>query len=203
MKRFNWLVISLTAMLVWSSCESRRFQFVATLNRTVDFPVDQTGAFSTVRTITAAQMRSNLNVPEDATIIRVDIEALSLVPETLANNQAAEVKVSGYVKDQGKNLYMFKDKSINLKTGVDVGWGLRVPLTTLIEEGVASLKNKINDHVKRINDANIEIGLSGDTVPGGKRLLMKVHFEIKATILYEQCVDTPSFFGGEKCEKKK
>ncbi|NLP12019.1 hypothetical protein GX408_16595, partial [bacterium] len=82
MKRVILLIAVLTATVWLSSCESRRFQFVATLNKTVDFDVDHSGAFKTVRTITAAQIRNNLNVPEGSTIKRVDIEALAIVPET-------------------------------------------------------------------------------------------------------------------------
>ncbi len=201
MKRVILLIALLTAAAWLSSCESRRFQFVATLNKTVDFDVDHSGAFKTVRTITAAQIRNNLNVPEGGTIKQVDIEALSIVPETKAGNAATEVKVSGTIKDQGHEVELFKETSINLTTGVDVGYGVRVPLQKLVNLGVTALKTKINDHVNRLNDADIEIVLYGTTLPAGKRLLMAVHFDIKATVLYEKCIDTPNFFGGEKCEE--
>ncbi len=201
MKRVILLLTVLIASALLSSCESRRFQFVATLNRTVDFDVDHTGAFSTVRTITAAQIRNNLNVPEGSTIKQVDIEALAIVPETKTGNQATEVKVRGAIKDQGREVELFKETSINLTTGVDVGYGVRVPLQKLVDLGIAALKTKINDHVNRLNDADIEILLYGTTLPAGKRLLMNVHFEIKATVLYEECIETPNFFGGKKCEK--
>lgn len=201
MKRVILLIAVLTATVWLSSCESRRFQFVATLNKTVDFDVDHSGAFKTVRTITAAQIRNNLNVPEGSTIKRVDIEALAIVPETKAGNEANEVKVRGTIKDQGHEVELFKETSINLTTGVDIGYGVRVPLQKLVDLGVAALKTKINDHVNRLNDADIEINLYGTTLPSGKRLLMTVHFDIKATVLYEKCIDTPNFFGGEKCEE--
>jgi len=44
MKRVILLIALLTAAAWLSSCESRRFQFVATLNKTVDFDVDHSGA---------------------------------------------------------------------------------------------------------------------------------------------------------------
>ena len=201
MKRVILLLSVLTAAAWLSSCESRRSQFVATLNRTVDFDVDHSGPFKTVRTITAAQIRNNLNVPEGSTIKRVDIEALAIVPETKAGNEATEVKVRGTINDKGHEVELFKETSINLTTGVDVGYGVRVPLQKLVDLGIAALKTKINDHVNRLNDADIEIILYGATLPAGKRLLMNVHFEIKATVLYEKCIETPNFFGGEKCEE--
>lgn len=201
MKRVILLIALLTAAAWLSSCESRRFQFVATLNKTVDFDVDHSGAFKTVRTITAAQIRNNLNVPEGSTIKQVDIEALEIVPETKAGNEVTEVKARGTIKDQGHEVELFKETSINLTTGVDVGWGVRVPLQKLVNLGVTALKTKINDHVNRLNDADIEIYLYGTTLPIGKRLLMNVHLNIKATVLYEKCIDTPNFFGGEKCEE--
>ncbi|NLP09295.1 hypothetical protein GX408_02745, partial [bacterium] len=116
-------------------------------------------------------------------------------------NEANEVKVRGTIKDQGHEVELFKETSINLTTGVDIGYGVRVPLQKLVDLGVAALKTKINDHVNRLNDADIEINLYGTTLPSGKRLLMTVHFDIKATVLYEKCIDTPNFFGGEKCEE--
>jgi len=193
----NRLFIFLALMLLSIGCAKKLFHFVVPLVRDERYTVDQNGAFGSIDKITSAEIRDALNVPEDGEVTRVDIESMSLKVNVLDGNQAKWIKASGYIEDDGKPLYFFQDQLVTL-VGVDVKY---VGLNALIEAGVKKLAKRINDHVKRINDADIEVGIAGDSDPPGQRIKVLITLTVKATVLYDQCVEVPDFIGGEKsCE---
>lgn len=201
MKRFLLFFIMILVVFSMFNCESRRYQFVAKLAKVNIYEIDNTGAFYQEKKITASEINRLLNLPEEAKIIRVDIESVSIIPAIKTGNQTKELVLSGYTFEGSETKKpLFENKSINFKTGVDIGYGVRVPIETLVSLGVDKLKTKINKYVKRLDDLDMVVAISGDTVPANQRTVMDIGLWIEATVVYEQCLNVVWFFGGEKCE---
>jgi len=187
----------LLAMPLLSGCEQRLFHFLITIDQTPTFPIDQTGPFSQTVTITEQDVLRALNVPENATITGVDIESLSLRVVVKAGNQARAINVNGAVIENGQVKPLFNNKTETIPlVGVNVPF---VGLNALIEDGVASLRNKINGYVKRIDSSTFTIRLNGTTVQATERALLDINLKIKATIKYDECLEVPLGEGGEDC----
>jgi hypothetical protein len=189
--------LMLLALPVLSGCELRLFHFVVTIDKTPTFPIDQTGAFSRSVTITEQDILSALDIPKNATITGVDIESMSLRVVVKEGNQATAITVRGAVIENGQVRPLFNDKTETVPlVGVNVPY---IGLNALLEDGVASLRRKINGYVKRIDNSTFQIQLSGTTVPASARALLDINLKIKATIKYDECLEVPLGEGGEDC----
>lgn len=195
MNRRIGLVLLAGAVLLMGGCQKKRFHFVVPLNKVRTIAVNSTGEFAGYEKITAREIRAALNMPADVTITGVDLESVQIRVRHVEGNAATRVKLSGFVVDKGKPLLLFKDKSVPINNVDNKYIGLNV----LIAEGVERLVGKINDHVKKVNDVDIEIGLTGDSDPAGMLIKVEIDFKIVATVKYDQCVEVFDFFGGEDC----
>jgi len=191
------LLVLIGAGLLACGCQKKLFHFVVPLKKVAVVSVNQRGEFGGIDRIKAADIRNALKVPDDGTITGVDIESLEIRVRVLTGNEASWLKLSGYVIDNGKPLLLFDKKSVPL-IAVDAPYG---GLNALIESGVDRLKAKINDQVKKVNDADIEVGLAGDSDPVGKLIKVDIDFKITATVKYDQCVKVFDFIGGEDCSE--
>jgi len=189
------LVLLAGAALLMSGCQKKLFHFVVPLNKVRTIAIDNTGEFAGYEKITAREIRAALDVPEDGTVTGVDLESVQIRVRLVDGNVATWVKLSGFVVDKGKPLLLFKDKSVPI-SHVDTKY---IGLNALIAEGVEKLAGKINDHVNKVNDADIEIGLTGNSDPAGQLIKVAIDFKINATVKYDQCVEVFDFFGGEDC----
>ena len=195
MNRRIGLVLLAGAVMLMGGCQKKRFHFVVPLNKVRTIAVNSTGEFAGYEKITAREIRAALNMPADVTITGVDLESVQIRVRHVEGNAATRVKLSGFVVDKGKPLLLFKDKSVPINNVDNKYIGLNV----LIAEGVERLVGKINDHVKKVNDVDIEIGLTGDGDPAGMLIKVEIDFKIVATVKYDQCVEVFDFFGGEDC----
>lgn len=191
----------LLALPLLSGCEQRLFHFLITIDQTPTFPIDQAGAFSQTVTITEQDVLRALNVPENGTITGVDIESLSMRVVVKNGNEARAINVSGAVIENGQVRPIFNNKTQTIPlVGVNVPFA---GLNALIEDGVASLRRKINGYVRRIDNSTFTIRLNGTTVPDNSRALLDINLKIKATIKYDECLDVPLGEGGEDCPSAK
>jgi len=191
-------IIACVALLMLAGCEKRLFHFVATINQTPIFNVDNTGAFKKSFQISSALVRSQLDVPEDARITQLDIESLSLRVVVKSGNQASRLLVSGTILDvnQQSERQMFKDFPIVLAGANFPGIGLNA----LIANGIGELRGKLDSYVKNLDNGSFFIEVTGDSNPPGQRVLVDLHLIIKATVKYDQCLEVPGpFAGGEEC----
>ncbi len=195
MKRRILLVLLISAGLLACGCQKKLFHFVVPLKKIATVTVNQKGEFAGIDRIKAADIRNALNVPENGTITGVDIESLQIKVRVMPGNEAKWLKLSGYVVDNGKPLLLFEKKSITL-VAVNAPYA---GLNSLIESGVDRLKDKINGQVKKVNNADIEVGLTGDSDPAGQQIKVEIDFKITATVRYDQCVEVVDFIGGEDC----
>lgn len=188
-------VLLILALPLLAGCEKRLFHFVITIDQTPTFPIDQTGAFGQTLTITEQDILRALDVPDGATITGVDIESLSLRIAPKDGNAARALSVSGRIIENGQTKSMFNDYPIPL-VAVNAPF---VGINALIEDGISSLRNKIDGYVKRIDNSSFQIQVSGTTTPANARALFDVNLKIKATVKYDECLDVPLGASGEDC----
>lgn len=189
------ILLLVSAALLMCGCQKKLFHFVVPFKKVGVVPVNQMGAFAGYDRITAQEIRSALNVPEDGVITGVDLESVQIRVRVLAGNEAKWLKLSGFVVDNGKPISLFENSSVTL-IAVNAPY---IGLNALLAKGVAKLTEKINDHIKKVNSADIELGLYGDSDPAGQRIAVEIDFMITATIKYDQCVEVFDFIGGEDC----
>jgi hypothetical protein len=196
MKRIAIATILFTLPLL-ASCESRLFHFVFDLNKTSVFGVDESGSFSMQEYISAEEILNEIDLPGDARITGVDVEALSLRVIVKPENEASNIVVSGSITPLGGGKqFLFRNQSVSL-IGVDTLFGLN----SLIEVGVSTLKNKLEGIILHLDPEGYNVGIEGSTDPGGSRVVVDIDLRVKATIKYDQCTEVlEGFMDGEKCE---
>lgn len=194
MKKITAFLLLLTLPLL-SGCEKRLFHFIVTIDRSATIPVNITGSFSQTATITEQHILGALDIPEGATITGVDIESISLRAVIRDGNQASALNVSGRIIENGQSRNLFSDYPVPL-VAVNAPF---IGLNALIEDGIASLRNKINGYVKRIDNSSFQIQVSGTTVTANQRALLDLDFKIKATVKYDECLEVPLGASGDDC----
>jgi hypothetical protein len=185
----------LLALPLLSSCEKRLFHFIVTIDQTAPFVIDQTGSFNQTVPITEQDILRALDVPETGTITGVDIESLSLRVAVKDGNQATALNVSGTITEGGQTKSMFTNFPVTL-VAVNAPF---IGLNALIEDGISSLRRKINGYVKGIDNSSFQITVSGTTVPANARALFDVNLKIKATVKYDECLEVPFGSSGDDC----
>ena len=197
MRRFAITILFFTVPLL-TSCEKRLFHFVLNYDKTLVYAVDETGPFEYEELVTADEIRSALDIPEDARITGVDVEALSVKVVVRPENQVTNLVVSGkVVETPGGKTSMFNNFPVVL-AGVDTPF---IGLNDLIASGVGRLKSKLQGFIMGLDYQSFGVELSGDSVPSGQALAVDIHLLVKATIKYEQCVEVLSgFMDGETCD---
>ena len=194
MKKMS-IFILLATIFLSLSCESRQFQFVGTLKKSALFKIDQAGPFNKTYTFTGQEFRDAFEIPDDAVMREVKIEKLYIIVDPSPDNPTTALSLSGYIRDQGQQVYMFADYPAPL-TAVNSILGIN----TLIAGGVAKLKQKINNYLGQIDDADLEIHVEGDSTPiGGQTVKVWLYFTIEAAVIYDFCMDAFPIMG-KKCE---
>jgi len=194
--------ILLICVPLMSGCEKRILSFPAPLDKTEVFTLDEIGgAFSEFSTISANDIRNAIDIPDDADITSVVVEALSIRVEVLEANQASSVTVSGSVDEiGGPRDYMFQNYVIPLDglIGVDTPF---IGVNPLLAAGITKLKNKIQSFLLGLDSESFNVTVSGTSSPGGSRVAVRLHLQIKMAMEYKICVDVAKDFveGGEPC----
>jgi len=177
-------------------CEKRLFHFIVTIDRAATIPIDVTGSFNPLPvTITEQHILGALDIPEGGTVTGVDIESISLRVVVSGDNQATALNLSGRIIENGQSKNLFSNYPV-LLAGVNAPV---IGLNALIEDGVASLRNKINGYVKRIDHSSFDIQVSGTTVRANQRAHLDLDLRIKATVKYGECLDVPFGSSGDDC----
>ena len=200
MKQLRWSMV-LVLLLSFGGCEKKMFEFTGGLNETNVYTIDEiTGAFSESRTITASEILSELDVPDDARIKTVDVEALSLRVTLREENEASVLNVSGSVVEQGGQSYMFQDHALPLEgvVGTDTPW---VGLNALISTCIGRLHGKLEGFSRGLDSQSFQISVSGSSSTPGQRVALDLHLRVKIAITYEECVDVMKGpVGGRDCD---
>jgi hypothetical protein len=188
--------ILLAALPLWAGCVSQKFHYTATYDEVYPFEVDQTGHFDVAKLITPEDVNRALDIPGDAKIDELQIEALAVRVVILPGNQATLVSVSGSIADDQGNHNIWNGYPIPL-AGVNVPF---IGLNSLIETGVSRLRSKLLGYATRLNTTFCGLHVTGDTVPTDRRMHFRIDLRVRATIKYHRCLKVPrEVFDGEKC----
>jgi len=133
-----------------------------------------------------------LDLPEDAIIGDVNFESLAIYVELLDGNAATSVSVNGSVDIDGDDLNLFNNFVVS---AADAGsW---ISLTGLANDGVAAVKEKLQQYVTGTSATPFTVWTSGSSSPSaGSRVHANITIQIKCTVKYYQEADVPWFIHG-------
>jgi hypothetical protein len=191
MKKLLFLILPVT--ILFTGCETKRFTVVGNINLEREFQVDNTGSFTESSTINAQDVNDDLDLPDDAVIVDVNIESISAKVLALSGNQTNAVTVNGKIQTGTTELQLFN----NLVISIPAGDGDYTALNTLLAEGVQKLRSKIEDYVKNNEFSPVTITVNGDSSPTiGKRVHTRILVKISGSVTYYEEVSLPFFIGG-------
>ncbi|MBI5471483.1 MAG: hypothetical protein HY961_03970 [Ignavibacteriae bacterium] len=184
------IILSVCSLLLMSGCVNRYFRYTVNINPSGTWHIDQTGDF-----LSATFLTATLDIPNDADILEVNIESLTLKPRVLTGHTAASVQAEGRLN--GRTLFQRQTIPFSIE-----GVPLEFVPDQLLEPVVAQLKQEFNDFVRnRRFNSGTTFSLNG-SVQGG-RALMNIEYSIKATVKYGRCEEVLEVLGdvGEPCKK--
>jgi hypothetical protein len=195
------IVLLLFVLPLTLGCEKILKTETARYDQAFTSTFSRSGTQTDVVTLTKAEVLKRLNLPDDARVLKVEIESLSFNVKLNSANQATDATFSGTVKTPNTaERDLFKDQKLTLsRFGILVGW---TPLNGLIATGIELLKNQINEWVTtQISSVNsVTISITGVTNPPTSPMVLDYSLQIKASIQYEHCVSTGKLLGSEGIE---
>lgn len=144
------------------------------IDETFNFDVE--GAFDESRLITRAEVISDVDIPEDAQVKRVDIEYIAAEVVPLSGNEATNgVTINAYYGDDP----FFTDKDIGFNSGLEVVTGLNA-------NTVIALRNQLLNYFDNdgSNNEDIVIRVSGNTNPPGQNLKVRVMVRLQGSVTF-------------------
>lgn len=172
----KYLAFVLGALLM-AGCEDRTFEYVATASPSLDYTVDQEGAFDETYTVFANSFNDELDLPDDAIIGDVFIESLSVGIKELSGNEATAVKLTG----SAGGVNFVEDLVVDVETG-DYDFTV---MAGLLEAGIRKIRDDLKGIVESGNPPSIVFRLQGDSDPvAGQRLNVDVRVNMTVTVLY-------------------
>lgn len=191
MKKLLFLILPVIILL--TGCETKKFTVVGNINIDREFQVDKTGSFTENSTITAPDVNDDLDLPDDAVIVDVNIESISAKIVALEGNQTNAATVNGKIQTGTTEFQLFNNLVISMPAG-DNDYSA---LNTLLAEGVQKLRTKIEDYVKQNEFSPVTITVNGDSSPTtGKRVHARILLKISGSVTYYKDVSLPFFIGG-------
>jgi hypothetical protein len=188
------LILTLPFVL---GCEKRLFKFAATMDQTSVFTLSTVnGSFAEEQFITRSDVLGKLDIPKKAHITDVKIESLSLKVIKRPENKAPAMTVYATVFGTRVPGRMFDPVTVPL-VGVDAPY---FGLNALIESAIDGLKDKFKAYIQALDNTSFSVQVTGNSVPAGQEIALDLQLIIKATIEYEECVETIPGTGGEKCD---
>ena len=179
------IITGLLLSLIFSwGCETRTFQYLSSVNKVMDFTIDQQGAFTESKTIYANEINSELDLPANAEVRNVFIESFSVKVEILQDNQANQIKFDGFSQAEGDNTQtkFISDAIIP----IDASTEDFVKLAFLLENGINVIRDDIEGFVIDGIPAFIKFSIKGDTYPDtGEIIHARVHIQIALTVAYD------------------
>ena len=195
--RIKKYLLVLIALLLIFGCENRSFEFVATIDLNETYLVDQTGAFNEAGIVTRNEVLDMIDIPETAEITDVNLESVEVKIVVLESNEAMGVLLSGSVELGSSKPALFNNFPVPL-VAVNAPF---IGINSLISEGVAGIRSKIEKYLEGSDTEPFEIHVSGDSSPSeGERIHVQILLKIKGTVKYNECMEVPYFMeGGDPC----
>ena len=160
-------------------CETRTFTYVSTVPKTLEYTVDQTGAFSENYTLYTDDFNDDLDLPEDAIIRGVSIESFAIQAESQEGNEASSVKMDCYA---GSETEPFA-KEVTLPVDLSLSYNA---MSGLVSSAVSKLRDELEGFVVDSDPPSIAFRIEGDSDPvPGKRILVTIRIKVTVTVAYD------------------
>lgn len=179
------IVLAVSLGFLWG-CETRTFTFVSTIPKTLEYSVDQTGAFSETYNLYADDFNDDLDLPEDAIIRAVEIESFAIKAEPQEGNEASVVRIDCYA---GTETEPFAE---DVPIPVDLSLSYKA-MPGLASSLVSKLRDELEGFVVDSNPLSIAFRIEGDSDPAGERIHALIQIKVTITVGYEKESEFPSF----------
>lgn len=172
-------------LMVLGGCETRTFEYVTTVSKTMVYTVDQLGAFTQSNVISAEALNDEFDLPEDAIIGDILIEALTVAVEPLSDNQATAVTMDGLANGR-----LFVD---DLVTNITPGSYEFTNMANLIASGVQAIGDDLATYYRTGSPPTIDFQLVGDTYPeAGERIHIRIQIGMTLSLQYALETEFPA-----------
>ncbi len=174
-------------ILFSSGCVNRYFKYTVNLNTSGTWHIDQTGAFNSTSFLTA-----KLDIPNDADILEVDIESLTLKPLRYVDHTATSIQAEGRLN--GNILFPLQTFEFDVDVPLIGRIGIEEVPDGLIQSEVEKLRQTIASFIKNKQfPPGTTVSFVGTTQGG--RAHLAVDYSIKATVKYGRCEEVLEVLG--------
>lgn len=196
------LLISLP-FLMGGSCQKRKFSFVSNTNINTTYNVDETGSFTKIVVIHSSGIRKFLDdLPEDAVVTDVKINALKMSLDTRQGNTTTTLELAGllgkFMGGPDMQLWYLEPGQISGAFGSIFS---DLHINQVFREGINSLKSRLVEMIKMNDFGSIDFVLSGTPNSVNARTVADIHITVDIQIEYEQCIEVWDYLdGGAECD---
>lgn len=189
-----------TKIIIWcaglvfllAGCETSTFYYVANVSRTLDYTVNHTGRFTESYEVSASEINADLDLPDDAIVRGVFIEALAVSTETLSENEADDISLDGWIMTN--ETVQFLDEFV---MPVEPGQSDFIRLGNLVTDGILKIQESFEGFIEEGNPSSVSFRLEGDSYPdSGETVNMNILIEITLSVSYELESEVPWFMKG-------
>jgi len=178
--------------IILTNCETSTFQYVMSSSRSLDYTVDHTGRFTENNEIAASELNADLELPEDAIVRGVYIEALSISTETLSENEADEIILDGWI---------IADETVQFLEGfvipIEPGESDFIKLGNLVANGILSISENLESFILEGVPSSVGFRLEGNSYPEtGENIHLNISIDITMSVTYELESEVPWFIQG-------
>ncbi|MFP3861266.1 MAG: hypothetical protein ACLFUW_10620 [Bacteroidales bacterium] len=187
-------IISCCAGLVFllAGCETSSFYYVMNVSNNFEYTVNHTGRFTENYEVLASEVNSDLDLPDDAIVRGVFIEALSVRTETLSENEADGIKLDGWIMTN--ETVQFLDEFL---MPVEPGQSDFIRLGNLVTDGILKIQESFEGFILDGNPSSVGFRLEGDSDPNpGETIDMNILIEVTLSVSYELESEVPWFMKG-------
>ena len=161
-------------------------------SRSLDYTVDHTGRFTENNEIAASELNADLELPEDAIVRGVYIEALSISTETLSENEADEIILDGWI---------IADETVQFLEGfvipIEPGESDFIKLGNLVANGILSIRENLESFILEGVPSSVGFRLEGNSYPEtGENIHLNISIDITMSVTYELESEVPWFIQG-------
>lgn len=183
-------IIILLSLSMLTSCEEKTFNVVLNLVFSHNFTVNSTASSVEEYSITGKEINDQLDeVPDTASLDSIQISNMYVVIKALPGNTAQQVTVSGAGKysaiNNGEYFTLFNNNTFDMPAEND---SVEVGIKNLVEPGIQSLKNILNDLVMNSSisdDAEASVKVESLLLPSESTVNAEITFYLQATTVFE------------------
>lgn len=182
------LITVLAPVVFWACCGMSCFvdqdistDLVANFTIEKQYPIQTNTSFSELMSFDRNALFANIDqVPENATVKRVDIESIAVGSVPLPQNDADGMMLSIVYLDSKDTIPYFKHQSFTFTNSLD-----ELQVVALNPIAVHALKTQIKNYLNNTGNEDIKVSLKGTPAPEKKLLRAAVLVQIRGAVVFE------------------